>query len=391
MHYSIGINGVSIYKDAAAKKINRPEYYLGWNELGIYRNVMKNAPRQEAIRIMREKGSGPFQEEIIARYKSGKTNIPPSVQEKPLSGYRIVIDPGHFGSDSATSRMEDKYIDFNIPTGRDSERVTFFEAALTFKTASFLADSLNKLGAMVLLTRQAPGLTAFGKTFEQWKKDDYTRTLDSLLKIYPSDKNLHVLKMGRIKDDKAVFRYVFRDAELRKRSEIINAFKPDLTIIIHFNVDEANKDWKKPTTKNFSMAFVGGAFEAGELSDPERRFDFLRLMLTNDLEESVRASGIAAKHFKEKLHVPLAKRTDAAYLVQSCVPAGEPGVFCRNLSLTRLVQGPLIYGETLYQDNLIECKRFDADCNARIERAEASRVKQVADAYVAAILEWRME
>jgi N-acetylmuramoyl-L-alanine amidase len=213
------------------------------------------------------------------------------------------------------------------------------------------------------------------------------------LAIDPLDKNLLKIKNGVRKDDRFIFRYVFRDAEIRKRAEIINAFHPDLTIIIHFNVDEKNKDWLHPTDKNYCMTFVGGAYEAGEMSDAERRFDFLRLLMTTDLDESTIASGFVAAAFQKYLNVPLATSVDATYLMEHCVPTDKAGVFCRNLSLTRLVQGPLVYGETLYQDNYLECLKLSSYYDVKIEGVVEHeiiypRVNQVVQAYENGVLNY---
>lgn len=390
--YTIDLNGVSVFAGAKEKKADKPEYRVTWQELPLYKQIMSTLPRHEAMLIMKTKGAGPFSADLqrmVAAADTLRDTLVPTA-EKPLLGYRFVIDPGHFASDSLSSRLEDKFIDFYVPNGNDSQRVKFFESQMTYNAAFVLSNKLRAAGAEVLLTRTAYEYTAFSKTFERWKKDDYPRTLDSLLKIYPKDPNLIALKNGKLKDNKSIYKFVFRDVELRKRSEIINAFNPDLTIIIHFNVDEENKDWKKPTDKNFCMTFVGGAFQVGELSDPEKRFDFLRLLLTGELEESMYASGLAASHFTSELEVPLAKQTDASYLQKNCIAANEPGVFCRNLSLTRMVEGPVIYGETLYQDNKDECLKLWAD-SKRLSSGRGGngvRTTEVGEAYYNAILDW---
>lgn len=390
--YTIDLNGVSVFAGVKEKKANKPEYRVTWQELPVYKKIMTTVPRNDAMLIMKTKGAGPFSADIQRQFAVADTlkdTLVPTL-EKPLLGYRFVIDPGHFASDSLSSRLEDKYIDFYVHNENDSQRVKFFESQMTYNTAFVLSNKLRAAGAEVLLTRTAYEYTAFSKTFERWKKDDYPRTLDSLLKIYPKDPNLLALKSGKLKDNKSIYKFVFRDAELRKRSEIINAFHPDLTIIIHYNVDEENKDWKKPTDKNFCMTFVGGAFQAGELSDPEKRFDFLRLLLTDELEQSMYVSGLAASHFTSELEVPLAKQADATYLRTNCIAADEPGVFCRNLSLTRMVQGPVIYGETLYQDNKDECIKLFGDSKrlASGRGGNGVRTTEVGEAYYNAILDW---
>jgi N-acetylmuramoyl-L-alanine amidase len=309
---------------------------------------------------------------------------------KPLAGYRIAIDPGHIANDTIIGKLEEKFISMNVPAGTDSMHVAFAEGQLTWQTAVLLAARLREAGAEVIFTRNGPGMTAFGKTFEQWKQDDYPRTLDSLLKEDPGNQNLKDIRSGKLKGDRAVFRFVFRDAELRKRAEIINAFQPHLTVAIHYNVDESNSPWSRPTNKNFCMLFVPGAFQEGELSDSEKRFDFLRLLLLNDIGQSVAVSTSVGAQFTARLNVKAANASDAGYLRTSCKKTGVQGIYARNLSMTRLVHGPIVFGETLYQDNVNEAAALsNMSITDRISGQQTSkRVMQVADAYFEGILQW---
>ncbi len=180
------------------------------------------------------------------------------------------------------------------------------------------------------------------------------------------------------------FRSVFKDLELQKRAEIINNYQPDFTVIIHYNVDETNAGWTKPANKNFNMTFVGGAFMKNDLSTPEKRFEFLRLLTSEDLEKSIALSTDMVKSFEKNLNVKTAAYADAKYLVQGCLPTDEVGVYCRNLQLTRYIHCPLVYGETLYQDNINECVLLNKEC----DKTKNERVQQVAEAYFQGILNY---
>ena len=184
------------------------------------------------------------------------------------------------------------------------------------------------------------------------------------------------------KSDK--FRVIFKDVELQKRAEIINNFKPDFTIIIHYNVDEKNTGWNKPANKNFNMTFVGGAFMKHDLSSPEKRFEFLRLLISSDLENSIALSSAMVKSFEKNLNVKTAVLKDAKYLGEGCLLTEEQGVYCRNLQLTRYIHGPLVYGETLYQDNMNECCALNKEC----DKTKNQRVQQVAEAYFQGVLNY---
>jgi N-acetylmuramoyl-L-alanine amidase len=392
-YYSIDLYGISIYADENEKKNNLPEYRVNWSDLSLYKNIISTVPREEAKAIMLQKGNRPFLPEFSRRY-----SLPPEIlkprptAQLPLKGFRFAIDPGHIAADTAQGRMEDKYLLFKTFDGHDSVTISLAEGMLTWKTANALTILLRADGAEVMMTRQKPSLNAFGKTYAQWKADDFGSTLDSLLLQDPADINLHRVKNGKARDENSVFRYLFRDAELRKRAEIINDFHPDLTVILHFNVDEKNKPWNHPSPKDYCMTFIPGSFQAGELSDSERRFDFLRLLLTDDIENSRHIAGLTALELKSELDIPLAKKEDATYLEEHCIDAGLPGVFCRNLSLTRLIQGTLVYGESLYQDNKEECLLLTKKEPMRAEGPQSltgnERLDEVAEAYHKAILLW---
>mgnify|MGYP001576610280 CR=1 FL=1 len=65
-----------------------------------------------------------------------------------------------------------------------------------------------------------------------------------------------------------------------------------------------------------------------------------------------------------------------------------PGVFCRNLTLTRMVKGTLIYGEALYQDNINEYKLLNKK-EITIDGIKISkRIEEVAEAYSEGIINY---
>ena len=130
------------------------------------------------------------------------------------------------------------------------------------------------------------------------------------------------------------------------------------------------------------MAFVGGAFCKNDLTTAEKRFAFLRLLLSSDLEKSILLSAEMMKSCEKNLNVKTAEKKDAKYLSEGCLSAGKPGVYCRNLQLTRCVNGPLVYGETLYQYNINECIAL----NRNTDKTKNIRVQQVAEAYFQGVL-----
>lgn len=343
--YSINNKGISIYSSASNKGLNKPEFFIPWEQLNDFQLYSR------------------FNTQLFDYYEKGKIeNFPDPdfqkekqvVPEKPMLGYRIAIDPGHIAHDLATGELEMKHLKFERDVVHGVvDSVEIAEGMLTYATAILLKEKLESVGAEVILTRPK-GTSAFGKTFREWKKEDLKKSADSLLKIGEIQLSQRNYFLSAKAQDRDIFRVLFRDLDLARRAEIINNYQPDLTVIIHFNVDETNLNWTKPTKKDFNMAFVGGAFMKSDLSSPEKRFEFLRLLITDDLEKSIGLSAATVECFHTKLDVSTAGELDAKYISESCLKTEKAGVYCRNLQLTRYIHSPLVYGETLYQDNIKE-------------------------------------
>lgn len=384
-YYSIDEQGVSIYASAADRLANKIEFRLEWSELSQFKTLLREVPAQELLRIMSEKKDKGFSPAVISGYmhSAGKDGLIPE-PGKPLHGLRVAIDPGHIAGDMAMGRLEKKYLDMKPDSaGRLQQRVQIVEGQLTLYTALLLKQSLEQAGAQVMLTRSKPNETAFGKTFHEWMQQDMREAVDSLFRAGKINAVEKKQLSGKI-SPRDVFRKLFFELELQERAKKINAFKPDLTVIIHFNVDEMNTDWKRPTEKNFNMAFVPGSFMKNELGTPLARLEFLRLIVTDDIERSIQLSGMSVQAFEQYLKVPPAEPKDAKYLTAACLPTSAQGVFARNLTLTRLVHGPLVYGETLYQDNILECVALHKEMSQG-DIITCDRLKLVADAYFQAI------
>ena len=377
-YYSIDKEGIKIYSSPQNKAIKKPEFTVNWLMSDYLDDKIKNYTYQQLFDIYFKTGTFKFPE---GEYPDA-VYIKKNPNAKKLEGIRIAIDPGHIANDFTMGDLEKKHIIIkgdSINGIKDSIEIA--EGILTFATAQLLKDKLEKEGATVFLTRTADHC-AFGKTFTQWKKSDFKNAVDSLYKIgeFKSSQKQYFLS-AKVKD-RDIFRVIFRDLELAKRAELINKFKPDYTVLIHFNVDETNSDWKKTTDKNFNMCFVAGAFMKNDLSSKEKRFEFLRLLITDDLEKSIMLSSYVTKQFETELQVQTATILDAKYLIEGCLPTNADGVFCRNLQLPRYIHSPLVYGETLYQDNINECKLLGKET----DKTKNKRIQQVAEAYFKGII-----
>jgi len=294
-----------------------------------------------------------------------------------LKGLKIAIDPGHIGGAYHMGETESRCMTLALDS---TNKIQLVEGNLTFFTALLLKHQLDSLGAQTMFTRTDTGISALDMTFFEWKKKIKSRTyLDSLINNgLISEKGVQLLNMHL--PDKVLFSKVFGSVDMAARASKINAFKPDVTVIIHYNVNERNLGWKHTTDKDYVMAFVPGCITSENLKTLSGRLNFLRLLLSPDIENSVKLSSAVAKKISSKLNVPLAQRADATYLSQHCLSTPATGVYSRDLELTRLIKGPLVYGEPLYQDNSSEC--------ILLTQLSSERIKLVAEAYYEGILEY---
>lgn len=274
--------------------------------------------------------------------------------ERPLVGIKIMIDPGHIAGNMKMAQTEQKYLHFSkeIYSDLKTDSVDIAEGVLTFQTASILKKMLEEKGATVSLSRQN-NTTTFGFTYEDWFKNKKKKTLDSLLDAGKINPKKHNWLMNA--SSQTLFVEFFKDFELQHRAHVINVFAPDLTIIIHYNVNEKNVPWLKPSDKDFCMAFIPGCITDDNIQKSPGKINLLRLMLTEDIDKSEKISSLLVNELSKQLSIPIAKEGDASYLSEHCTATNSAGVYCRNLALCRLIQGPLVYGECLYQDNEKEC------------------------------------
>ena len=129
----------------------------------------------------------------------------------------------------------------------------------------------------------------------------------------------------------------------------------------------------------------------GELKEPIDRLSFAAKLLADDIPRSERLCDAVVKAHVERLNVPvMVWDTTLVYLKNASLRTPSPGVFARNLQLTRLINGTLCFGESLCQDNMQEAKSL----NARDFTPEGmvtpvpNRVREVAEAYYQGLLAW---
>jgi len=313
---------------------------------------------------------------------------------QPLKDLRVAIDPGHIGGSFA--KKEQRYVDMAVSEKLNHrDDIQFDEGTLNLLTAQKLKELLKGQGAEVMLTRKENGKAVIKKSFEEWFEEDFEAAVERNVQLFTNDEQRKASKDWWMGDGKekhqSIWRILYLADDWLARAQAIKEFEPDITILIHFNAtpDAQKRKTKKDTaqTENYNIVFIPGSFmvsnlgkktEKNELHSVEARYNFVRLLLTDDLEESAKLAKLTIEEFTKELGVgPVSKKhTTAPYLDSACIKVAD-GVHCRNLALTRRVKGILINGESLIQTHFEESKNLNDD--------PEKRTAQVAKAYFNAI------
>ena len=299
--------------------------------------------------------------------------------DKPLSGYRIAIDPGHVADDYQMAQIEMRYIDIRKVDSKESYR--FYEAELNLSTALVLKDSLEAKGAEVFLTRNTKKSYCAHKSFHRWYEEDLKKELKR--------KGMNAVEIREFLENTSlskIFRTYYSRKDLDARADKINYFKPDFTIVIHYNADSEKKRWNSITPHNYCLTFVPGAYLKNEMNTRLERFDFLRVLVTDYFLESTKLSSEIIDEFEKQLKVDVLETLHSPEYIRNFSLKVKKGVYARNLRLCRLLESPICYGEALLQDNIQELENFQQ--NDLEEGKICRRVVKVAEAYFRGIIRY---
>ncbi|MEM7658614.1 MAG: hypothetical protein AAF399_20990, partial [Bacteroidota bacterium] len=315
---------IILYADSASKTAQKPEVVIFQEEYAWFRQAFYHLPFDSLLRIYQSKGSQPLSDELWATGKEFRASFEAQPDSSlPLAGLRVAIDPGHTAGNLAVALLEGKYVKMKPSRYSDYEPIAFWEANLTLATAKLIQRELEAQGAEVFLTREKPGQGALGLTYPQWKRTDLEAQfiaeemargkLDSLQLDFFLNEVPERIRMSRF----------FTQQDLRERARVINAFQPHLTLIIHYNIHGPSWDARdadnnlKPEQQNYLMAFVPGSFLRGELAFPADRLALVRMLLTEDVPQSVALSQAFVKQSVKHAAPAAATRSSAASKVRS--------------------------------------------------------------------------
>lgn len=386
LNFNGSLNSQVKFTDNSVSILNagNPEFTLFSDEYQVFSNLLLSLKPQEFVPIYSWKKNKHLTKRQLDSLSKTQSTFGVLKNSNNLSGKKIALDPGHFAGNMEVARIEQKFIDFTpTPLNQLKDTIRFNEGKLTYQTADILKHKLEEQGAIVMVTRPKQNHTAFQITYEDWIIKRKKNVLDSLLQSNAIELKRYTTLMKLSKQK--LFWEFFRDYELMERARIINEFKPDLTIIIHYNVDEKNTDWKNPSQKNHTMAFIGGGMTGDNFSKQINKIHFLRLLLTNQIHQSEKISSLTVNQFSKQMNIPIAQKNDADYLRDNCLKTPSNGVFCRNLALCRTINSPLVYGECLYQDNANECMNLCKEDFEIYNQKVPKRINEAANCYYEAI------
>jgi N-acetylmuramoyl-L-alanine amidase len=260
--------------------------------------------------------------------------LPPAKADKPLSGLRIALDPGHLGGKWA--KMEERW--FQVGHTQPVQ-----EGDLTLKVARILAARLRELGAKVLFVRNS------NEPVTAKRPDDFRELATKILiKNGVPQPRAEVLDPNDPEKEQTI-RWqseilFYRYSEIRRRAALVN-FKlhPDLVLCLHFNA-EGWGDPNNPTLTdiNHLHLLVNGSYLQQELEFDDERFEMIRRLLSRAYDEELPLADAVASAMARETQLPPYQYPTT----NSTTKVGTSGyVFARNLLATRLYRCPVVYCE----------------------------------------------
>jgi N-acetylmuramoyl-L-alanine amidase len=286
------------------------------------------------------------------------SSLPVATSEKPLSGLKIALDPGHLGRNWA--KMEERW--FQVGNSKPVQ-----EGDLTLQTARLLAPRLRALGARVSFVRNSeePATAKRPQDFRTLARKILIKNGVPLPRADVLDPN-DPTKDQTIRWQSEILFY--RYSEIRRRAARVN-FKlhPDLVLCLHFNA-EGWGDPKSPTLTdtNHLHLLVNGSYLADELEFDDERFEMIRRLLSRAYDEELPlADAVALAMARETGLSPYQYPT-----TNTTTKVGTSGyVYARNLLATRLYRCPVVYCEPYVMNS--------KDVFARIQAGDYQGIRNV--------------
>ena len=267
--------------------------------------------------------------------------------DKPLSGLRVAIDPGHIGGPWA--QMEER-------STRYHGSAPVQEGDLNLITGRILKQELTDLGASVFEVRDSTDpVTPYrpADMLPEAREMLLAHAAHSTrLRALPPDK-LNLLFGSRV-TDLAEFLF-YRCSEIVERgNRIRNNFVPDITVTLYIDATPGSGRGRL-TAANQNIFFVHGSYTRSEMADPEMQRRCVYKMVEG-------SSGIEAEVASDIATV-FAQRTGLGPVRYGDSPTtrkvgDNPGVVARNLAANREYDGPVVCTEPYFMNNRVVYQRL---------------------------------
>ncbi len=327
-------NGLSLFRDFASSDISSSllEFFFPFQ------------PKQARKSFFSDS------ELLLDRLRKIGSQVRQSLYAHPLSGLRVVIDPGHMGNEEW-----DHHTGKFVSVGGK----TVSEGDIALSTALLLAGELEDLGAEVILTRTKNGPVARTNldTFDHspYLHQYFYNSLDSWMSEYlklPDERLLSSVSQApetaRAFTSTQRKQFFIGGEDLEARSRIIDEARADIVIDVHF---DASKSHELQSGNRSIEAFVPGGVRATETGSRVVRSHHLKHILeARRWQESVSLASSMIESMGKSLNLPLLSRPEFLTSVKV-----RDGVYARNLYINRRnLSALMVYLECLHYDHVRE-------------------------------------
>ena len=308
-------------------------------------------------------------------------SLPAAKRDKPLSGLRIALDPGHLGGEWA--KMEERW--FQVGSSQPVQ-----EGDLTLKVVRLLGPRLRELGAKVFFVRNSnePVTAKRPDNFRELARKVLIRNGVPQPRVDVLDPN-DPEKEQTIRWQSEILFY--RYSEIRRRAALVN-FKlhPDLVLCLHFNA-EGWGDPNNPTLTdiNHLHLLVNGSYLQQELEFDDERFEMIRRLLSRAYDEELPLADTIAGAMARETQLPSYQYPTT----NSTTKVGTSGyVYARNLLATRLYRCPVVYCEPYVmnsKDSFARIQAGDYEGTRTINGLERKSIfREYADSVIDGLIEY---
>jgi len=310
---------------------------------------------------------------------------------RPLQGLRIALDPGHMGGDLWDERTGKQV------KGKNGAKLS--EGILNLQTALLLQREFTRMGAEVALTHDTIGpvsavpferlpIPVFAR--EELRNEGLSTWFENLLATGPAGPALFKA-FEQSSQVKALFAessrwkyYVLRE-DLAARWKVMEAFDPDISLIIHY---DASGGSVSPVRKTGTKVYVVGSFDPNEFATQKSRARFSRQLLDPEAWES---SLLLGRNVVGRLKNDLGLTFDKGGGGSSFQV--EPGVFARNLAVSAALSGHAVsFLEVFHYDDprefqLLRDYKYSLSIGG-VETRYSERMVQVVNAIQRGVVEF---